>query len=292
MVWKIGNVSITPVIELEMSVDKSWLIAEATPENLAPDLDWLKPHFIDEEGKLKFRVQALLVESCGKKIIIDTCIGNDKQLPEPPALPEFNGMNGPFLEDIAKSGFDRKEVDIVVCTHLHFDHVGWNTMKVNGEWIPTFPNARYLITQAELDFSRTYEDNEDVAQLWKKIYGNSVAPIFEAGLVDLVDCNYQITPELQLIPTPGHTPGHCSVKISSQGSEATVTGDMMHHPCQCAHPEWNYIGDASPEQAEKTRRTFLQQVCDNNTLVIGSHWAASKPVKIAKHKTAWKVEIH
>ncbi len=282
MAWKIGNVSITPVIELDISVEPSFSLPDATPENLAPDFDWLKPHFVDPESKLKFRVQALLVESCGHKIIVDTCVGNDKERSEP----VFNKLNGPFIEDIAVAGFDRQEVDIVVCTHLHYDHVGWNTMKVNGKWIPTFPNARYLIAQLEFEHCRAQKDD-----FWVKTFGDSVAPVFEAGLVDLVDCNYQITPELRLIPTPGHTPGHCSVAISSQGEEAIITGDLMHHPCQCSHPEWECVADTSHEQAEMTRREFLELVGDTDMLVIGTHWSAPKPVSITKHKTAWKVEI-
>ena len=191
MFWKIGNVSITPVIELDLSVDPSFSLPDASPENLAPDFDWLKPHFVDEDGKLTFRVQALLVESYGHKIIIDTCVGNDKERSEP----LFNGLNGSFIEDIAKAGFNRESVDIVVCTHLHYDHVGWNTMKVNGKWIPTFPNARYLITQPEFEHCRSQKDD-----FWVKSFGDSVAPIFEEQLVDLVDSNYQITPELNYFP--------------------------------------------------------------------------------------------
>lgn len=282
MTWKIGNVSITSVIELDLCVDKSFILPDATPENLAPDYDWLQPHFVNEEGLIKFRVQALLVESAGQKIIIDTCVGNDKQRSEP----VFNQLNGPFIEDIAKVGFQREEVDIVVCTHLHYDHVGWNTMKVNGKWIPTFPNARYLITQPEFDHCRAQEDD-----FWTKTFGDSVAPVFEAGLIDLVDCHYQITPELRLFPTPGHTPGHCSVAIDSQGESAMITGDMMHHPCQCMHPDWASVADTSTEQAEITRREFLERVGDTDIVVIGTHWSAPKPVSITKHKTAWKVEI-
>ena len=172
MTWKIGNVSITSVIELDLWVDDSFVLPDATPENLAPDYDWLQPHFVNEEGLIKFRTQALLVESGGQKIIIDTCVGNDKQRSEP----VFNQLNGPFIEDIAKAGFNRQEVDIVVCTHLHYDHVGWNTMKVNGKWIPTFPNARYLITQPEFDHCRAQEDD-----FWTKTFGDSVAPVFAAG---------------------------------------------------------------------------------------------------------------
>lgn len=282
MTWKIGKVSITSVIELDLWVDETFILPDATPENLAPDYDWLNPHFVNKEGLIKFRTQAFLVESSGYNIIIDTCVGNDKQRSEP----AYNQLDGPFLDDIAQAGFDRHKVDIVVCTHLHYDHVGWNTMKVNGQWVPTFPNARYLITQTEFDHCRAQDSD-----FWTITFGDSVAPIFDAGLVDLVDGNYQITPELRLFPTPGHTPGHCSVAISSEGQEAMITGDIMHHPCQCAHPDWASVADDSVQQAEDTRREFLNYVGDTDITVIGTHWSAPRPVRVRSHKSAWKVIV-
>ncbi|AFY40090.1 beta-lactamase [[Leptolyngbya] sp. PCC 7376] len=282
MNWNIGDVLVKSVIELDISVDPDFSLPDATAKNLSSDFDWLKPYFVDQDGRLKFRVQALLIESYGQKIIIDTCIGNDKKRAEP----AFNELNGFFLEDITKAGFSRHDVNIVVCTHLHYDHVGWNTMKVHGEWIPTFPNARYLMAESEVKYCKEQEDD-----FWVKTFGDSVAPVFKAGLVDLVDCNYQITPEIRLFHTPGHTPGHCSVAITSQGKNAVITGDVMHHPCQCAHPDWLCTADTSPEQAEATRRAFLEKVSEQNILVIGTHWSAPKPVKISKHNMAWKVDI-
>jgi glyoxylase-like metal-dependent hydrolase (beta-lactamase superfamily II) len=174
-------------------------------------------------------IHALLVESQGRRIIVDTCLGNDKE-----RLVEGWGMrSGPFLSDIAEAGFPRERIDTVMCTHLHVDHVGWNTMLVDGEWVPTFPNADYLFAKPEWDYWSRHEQEE-----YGPVVQDSVRPIVDAGLARLVDMDHRLTSEIWFEPTPGHTPGHVSVRISSNGEDAVITGDMTHHPCQLARPEW------------------------------------------------------
>ena len=140
-------------------------------------------------------------------------------------------MATPFLQHLGEAGWSRDEVDAVVCTHLHVDHVGWNTMLENGKWAPTFPKARYLIGRREYDFWSAYDDKEQQAML-----GDSVKPIFDAGLVQLVEQDHVISPEIRLTPSIGHTPGHVSVMIESEGERAVITGDMTHHPCRWRTP--------------------------------------------------------
>ena len=149
----------------------------------------------------------------------------------------------PFLQHLGEAGWSRDGVDAVVCTHLHVDHVGWTTMLGNGKWIPTFPKARYLIGRCEYDFWSTYDDEEQQAML-----GDSVKPIFGAGLAELVELDHVISPEIRLAPSIGHTPSHVSVMIESEGERAVITGDMTHHPCQMAHPDWMF-GDDDPKAA-------------------------------------------
>ena len=139
-VWKIGDVTVTRIVELEVTGGSRFILPDATKE-VVREIDWLHPHFIDADGRLVMSIHALIVESQGRRIMVDTCLGNDKQR----AIPGWNMRNGPFLDDIAAAGHPRESVDTVLCTHLHVDHVGWNTMKVDGRWVPTFPNARYLI---------------------------------------------------------------------------------------------------------------------------------------------------
>ena len=271
---KIGDVTVTPIIEIDTPTAAHFLLPDATPENLAPHLDWLAPDHVYDDGKLRLRIQALLVESKGQKIIVDTCVGNDKERD----MPAWNQLDGPFLKDIKDAGFPREEVDLVVCTHLHIDHVGWNTMKVDGEWVPTFPNATYLFAQKDYDFwSAQTDDPGHVA-----VFGDSVTPVFEAGLVKLVEMDHSFTPEVRFLPTAGHTPGHCSVAISSGSEEALITGDIMHHPSQLAHPEWCCSFDVDRKQATQTRHDFLDRYCDSGIPVIGTHWGGPPSVKITR----------
>jgi glyoxylase-like metal-dependent hydrolase (beta-lactamase superfamily II) len=243
-VWKIGDVTVTRIVELEVTGGSRFILPDATKE-VVREIDWLHPHFIDADGRLVMSIHALIVESQGRRIMVDTCLGNDKQR----TIPGWNMRNGPFLDDIAAAGHPRESVDTVLCTHLHVDHVGWNTMKVDGRWVPTFPNARYLMGRTEY----AHWSAEDPAAERDDVFGDSVKPVFDAGLVDLVDSDHRITDEVRLEPTPGHTPGHVSVRITSQGAEALITGDMMHHPCQMARPDWQSTADSDGDAACETR---------------------------------------
>ncbi len=275
---KIGDLSITPIVEIDRPVPASFLLPDATPENLAPDLDWLEPHFVTPGGKrLGMIIQSFLVESCGQRIVVDTGVGNDKER----TLPAWNKLDGPFLQQIEDAGFPREEVDLVVCTHLHIDHVGWNTMKVDGAWAPTFPNARHVMVRPEFEYWRQADGGN-----WGDVFGDSVMPVFEAGLVDLVDWDHRINQELRFFPTPGHTPGHCSIAVSSAGAEGVIAGDVMHHPCQLVHPEWCSIADIDPGQATATRRTFCERFADSGVVIVGAHWPV--PVRLGAHGDAWR----
>ena len=259
--WQIGDVKVTRVLEQEAPLPPEGLIANVDPDRLAEHASWLKPHFMNEDGQIVLSIHALIVESAGQTIVVDTCMGNDRPLPQ--------GM-GPFdtnfladLETVVK----REQVDTVMCTHLHFDHVGWNTMLVDGEFVPTFPNARYLFGREEYEhWSKAPEDeNIDLT------YG--VKPVVDAGLHELVANDFAITDEVRLESTPGHTPGHVSVRIESQGQHAIITGDMVHHPVQLAEPTWGSHPDAQPERAVQTRRDFVARYGDTEVLVIGTHFA-------------------
>ena len=280
--WKVGSVTVTPVIEINVPMPGRWLLPEATPENLAPYTDWLRPHFMDEESRIFLTIQAFLVESKGRKIIVDTCIGNGKSR----QFGAFDQLDTPFLDHITDAGFPPEKVDTVVCTHLHVDHVGWNTKFVDGVWVPTFPNARYVMARTDYDYWATQSDDPGEVD----VFADSIKPVFEAGLVDLVDPDHQITRELRFLPTPGHTPGHCSVTVSS-GDEAIITGDLIHHPSQCMHPEWECRADIDPDQARRTRLAFLQRYADSGILVIGTHWNTPTAMHIVGCGDRWRVAV-
>ncbi|MDB5982077.1 MAG: fold metallo-hydrolase [Pseudomonas sp.] len=262
--WQVGLVKITCVVEIVIPFPGGSLLPEATPEALKAS-PWLFPHFATEDDTLIAAVQALLVEAPGLRLVVDTCLGNDK----PRNMTGGNPLTTPFLQHLADAGWEPDSVDFVVCTHLHVDHVGWNTMLVEGKWVPTFPKARYLIGKREFEHWSNEGDDEQQA-----VMGDSVRPIFDAGLVDLVEMDHCISPEVRLTPTPGHTPGHVSVMIESQGQNAVITGDVTHHPCQMAHPDWATSFDSDAKVAAVTRAKMFAEWADQPILVIGTHYAA------------------
>jgi glyoxylase-like metal-dependent hydrolase (beta-lactamase superfamily II) len=277
--WQIGDVRITRVQELE-APGLHWLLPDAIPENLKA-IPWLAPDFVDERGEALASVHALVVEAPGRRIVVDTCVGNDKERPIPP----WNLRQGPFLKDLEAAGFAPESIDTVLCTHLHVDHVGWNTRLVEGRWLPTFPRARYLLGRTE--WAHWSADDDSLTQT---ILADSVRPVFDADLVDLVDSDHHISDEVWLEPTPGHTPGHVSVRIASRGEQAVITGDLMHHPCQMARPDWCANADSDPEQALATRRSFLERYADTPTLVIGTHFAGPTAGRIVRDAGAYRLD--
>ena len=282
--WQVGAVRITCVVETLMCLPyhpETFFLRDATPEALKAS-PWLYPHFANEDGSLNVSVQALLVEVPGLRLMVDTCIGNDK----PRRLVGGNPLATPFLQHLADAGWRRDDVDTVVCTHLHVDHVGWNTMLVDDKWVPTFPKARYLIGKREFEHWSNEGDEEQQA-----IMGDSVRPIFDAGLVDLVETDHRISPEVRLRPTPGHTPGHVSVVIESEGQRAVITGDIAHHPCQMAHPEWATSLDSDTRVAMATRAKLFAEWADQPILVIGTHYAAPTAGHVKREGAAFRFEV-
>ena len=261
--WQIGNIKITQVVEVEAMGGTRFILPQATPEAIQP-IDWLIPHFASKEGKLIMSIHALIIDTGERRIIVDTCLGNDKKR----EIPAWNMLQTSFLADIEAAGYRRESIDTVLCTHLHVDHVGWNTMLVDGEWVPTFPNARYLIGEKEWAHWSSASQDE-----FGDVIGDSVAPIVDAGLADFVSMEHQICDGISLFPSPGHTPGHVCVQIRSNGEEAVITGDSMHHPCQIDHPEWSSSADADADAARVTREGFLKKYSDSDTLIIGTHFA-------------------
>jgi glyoxylase-like metal-dependent hydrolase (beta-lactamase superfamily II) len=279
--WKIGDITITRVVEMETTSKATFVLKDGSPDNIR-SVPWLRPHFANEDGKVIMSVHAFVIESPGHRMVVDTCIGNDKRR----AFAGWNMLQLPFLADLEKAGFARDSIDRVLCTHLHVDHVGWNTMLAAGKWVPTFPRARYLIGRTEWEhWSKTSEPDT------RELLDDSVRPVFDAGLAYLVESDERITEEIRLEPTPGHTPGHHSVRISSRGQEAVITGDLMHHPVQMAHPEWGSHFDSDFKEAITTRRAFLERYGDKPILVLGTHFATPSAGRIVRDGDAWRLAV-
>lgn len=263
--WQIGRVRVTRIMELELAGGSRFILPDATRDACLP-LDWMRPHFMDEHGNLIMSVHALVVDTGDRRIIVDTCIGNDKER----SIPAWTNLQTTFLADLEAAGYPRESIDTVLCTHLHVDHVGWNTMLVDGQWVPTFPNARYLFAEREW----RYWDTADQDTLNTGVLEDSVRPIFAAGLAELVDWDHRVCTEVWLEPTPGHTPGHVSVHIASEGREALITGDCIHHPCQMTRTDWCSSADHDQALGRATREALLARYADGPVLVIGTHFAA------------------
>ncbi len=283
LTWRVGAVRITRVRELGGApFPGTFLFPDASPE-LVRRHAWLKPHFAHEDGRLYGSIHSFVIESGTRRIIVDTCVGNDK----PRTVRAWNLLHEPYLQNLEEAGFAADTIDTVLCTHLHVDHVGWNTRLVEGKWVPTFPNARYLFGRKEWEHwssDAARHHNGDVM-------GDSVRPIVDAGLAHLVDMNHVLTDEVRLEPTPGHTPGHVSVRIASRGEEAVITGDIMHHPLQCAEPDLANNFDADADAARRTRREFLARYADRPVLVLGTHFAPPTGGWVVDAEQAWRFEV-
>ena len=267
MHWNVGKVKITKIVEMETVGSTRFILPLATNEEMQK-LPWLIPHFATEEGRLKMSIHSLLVESPSRRIIVDTGLGNDKQGRN---VPTWNNRQDPFLDTLSAAGFAPDSIDTVLCTHLHVDHVGWNTRLVDSKWVPTFPKARYVFGKTEYEHWR---DHSHEAPDKLAVFNDSVKPIADAGRADLVASDAKLADEITLIPTPGHSPGHMSIHITSDGHEALLTGDVAHHPCQMAHLDWSSTADSDPKQSAATRRELFSRFADMPTLVIGGHFNA------------------
>jgi glyoxylase-like metal-dependent hydrolase (beta-lactamase superfamily II) len=259
---RLGEVAVTPVVEIGRSAyPTTSMLPDSTAAEVAAHHDWLKPHFWDDAvGDLGSRIQTYLVRTPEHTILIDTCVGNDKRREESPL---WHRRAGTYLGDLAAAGVTPEQVDVVVCTHLHVDHVGWNTRLVDGRWVPTFPNARYVFAGEEWDYWR-HEKDECIA--------DSVLPVVDHGRAQLVQSDHAVDRWLRFEPAPGHTPGHVCVRLRTSGGEAVFTGDLMHRVVQVAEPRWSSRFCYDPKRAAATRREFIDRHADSGILILAAHF--------------------
>lgn len=227
----------------------------------------MQPDFADHDGILRLASHSFAFEVNGMRVLVDTGIGNGKQR----ANPAWDNLDTRYLERLTGAGFAPETVDLVILTHLHTDHVGWNTRSDGASWIPTFPHARYVSARAEWD----YWAGADMEEARRQMFRDSVDPVEEAGLLDLVHVPYEgavIAPGVRLLPTPGHTPGQVAVELRSQGEAALITGDCIHHPVQMLDPNLGSCVDIDPELAVRTRQRILGSLAGTRTLLLGSHF--------------------
>ncbi|ANP52846.1 glyoxylase-like metal-dependent hydrolase (beta-lactamase superfamily II) [Streptomyces griseochromogenes] len=282
--WTVGDVTVHRVDEVPLPpATGAWLLPDATAEVVTGE-DWLHPDFADREGVLRIDSHSFAFVVDGLRVLVDTGIGNGKER----ANPAWHNLRTDFLERLTAGGFAPESVDLVILTHLHADHVGWNTREVNGAWVPTFPGARYLTSRTEREFWAGY----DMEEARRQMFRDSVIPVEQAGLLDLVDVpdgGVEIAPGLRLTPTPGHTPGHLAVELTSRGETALITGDCIHHPVQLAHPAIGACVDIDPRQSEASRRKLLGSAADTDTLVLGTHFAPPTAGRVITRGDAYRL---
>ncbi|HEY1725710.1 MAG TPA: MBL fold metallo-hydrolase [Steroidobacteraceae bacterium] len=282
--WRVGCVEITRLVEVwKWEDDISMALENGTPEMVLAH-PWLLPQHATPQGRMFLNFQGFVAKVGKRRIMIDTCVGADRER----QFPVFTRMQTTFLQDLASIGIEPADVDTVLCTHLHFDHVGWNTQLVNGQWLPTFPNARYLFSRREYDFWQMLRDSGGYHAV--NHLTDSIDPIVQAGLVDFIRNDHEISEEIRLLPTPGHTLDHVSVAISSQGEQAVITGDVMHHPLQVAMPSHPATFDLDKATGLATRTEFVRRFRGKPILLIGSHFADPGAGYIVPDGSGWKLE--
>jgi len=256
--WTIGDVTVVRVEERVMAIEPRFIVPGLTPAVIDPLRAWAAP-FVTDDGRMLLSVHAFVVTDGDTTVVVDTCVGPHRDRPLP--------GDDSFVDRLAAAiDGGLGGVDVVLCTHLHFDHVGWHTRRDGDRWVPTFPNARYLFAREEVAHLR----GEDAHGL----HAVAIAPIVEAGQAELVEPDHRVSRSLELTPTPGHTPAHVSVRIESGGAAALITGDCVHHPVQFHHPDLAADPfDWDTARSTATRRALVERLADSGALVLGTHFA-------------------
>lgn len=274
--YSVGDLTIHRIIEQETTFLPALdLLPGLTPEVLAENRPWMKQaKALNDEDVLILCFQSYVIKTPHHTILVDSCIGNDKPRPRPAWNMKSDDT---YMRALDGAGVSVDDIDFVMCTHLHVDHVGWNTRLENGRWVPTFPKARYVFAKQEFDYWTEQNANAEVAP-----FADSVLPIVEAKRHEVVGNDHQIGDHLRILPTPGHTPGHVAFTFGRGKDDAVFSGDLMHSPIQTLYPEMSVKFDVDAAQAATTRRSFLERYCDTETLCCTAHFPSPSVGKIRR----------
>ena len=284
--FSVGDLTIHRIVEQETTfLQAQDMLPDLTPDMLAENRAWMKQvGALDDTDTLILCFQSYIVKTPHHTILIDSCIGNDK-----PRLnrPQWNmKTDDSYMRALAASGFSVADIDFVMCTHLHVDHVGWNTRLENGRWVPTFPNARYVFAKSEYDYWFHMNAKTEVPP-----FVDSVLPVVEAKKADIVINDFVLGDHARILPTPGHTPGHVAFTFGRGKDDVVFAGDLMHTPLQTRYPELSPKFNVDPKLAAATRRNFLQRYCDTNTLCCTAHFPSPSAGKIRRRGDGFGCEM-
>lgn len=281
--FQLGALTVHRVVEQEaVPFEPFRFFPTLTKELFAENASWLQPTYFDAQGRLILCIQSYVVHTPHHVILIDACVGNHKPRP---AHPFWNMMASDRYErNLAAAGLGVGDIDYVLCTHMHVDHVGWNTRLENGRWVPTFPKARYVFADRELQHWTERQRQDPTSCPW---ITDSVLPIVAANKVELVKSDHILSDLVKLIPTPGHTVDHFSVEIGKPGEDAIITGDMIHTPLQARYPGLGMFRDYDSRQAGETRRNLFDRVCETSTLMCTAHFPAPSIGRIVRRGDAF-----
>jgi glyoxylase-like metal-dependent hydrolase (beta-lactamase superfamily II) len=286
---QLGELGISRVIESEGPfLEVTSFIPEVDLGIIEANRDWLMPRYIEPESlEIILTIQSYILRTPHHTILVDTCVGNDKPRP---GRAMFDQLNSPYLADLAAAGVQPEEVDFVLCTHLHVDHAGWNTRLVDGRWVPTFPNARYIFARKEYKFweQRHLDGSEGPVM---NVYEDSILPVMEAGQAVLVEMDHQIDDSIWFEPAPGHTEGNVVINLQSGGAKAVMSGDVMHHPVQLIEPAWSSRACEDPVMSATTRRALLERYADTDTLIAPAHFASPSMGHITSHGDSFRYRL-
>jgi glyoxylase-like metal-dependent hydrolase (beta-lactamase superfamily II) len=281
----LGDISIHRVVEQQGAFFPALEFFPAlTPELLERNKAWLQPTYIDESGNVVLCVQSYIVRTPHHNILIDACVGNHKPRPARPAWHMLRSDQ--YERSLAATGLGVGDIDYVMCTHLHVDHVGWNTRLDNGRWVPTFPKARYLFSGRELAFWSDREKADPAGHPW---IADSVLPIVAANRCEPVSSDHELNELVRLIPTPGHTIDHFSVHVGKVGQDALIAGDLLHSPLQARYPELGMRADYDSAEAGRSRRRVLERYCDSPTLLCTVHFPSPSVGRIFRWEEGFRI---
>jgi glyoxylase-like metal-dependent hydrolase (beta-lactamase superfamily II) len=271
--FSVGKATIVRIEETYQPVyNPKELFPEFTDEAFSAHKHWLAPdHYDPATDKVKLSVHSWLLKVGRQTILIDACCGNHKSRP---TRPWWNMLNTPYLDRLAAAGARPDEIDLVMCTHLHHDHVGWNTQLRDGQWVPTFPNARYVFSKPDVDYFQKLDIDPQTAPAEFGTFRECVLPVIEAGRADLVEGASRLNDFIEIVPAPGHSPGHMMFKLESGRRHAAFTGDVFHHLLQVYYPDWNFPKNSDAEQARASRRMVLEHCATKDALVLPGHVGA------------------